>query len=122
MPKERNRAPFDSFGADTKEARLALGYSQKELAEIIGISTRYLANIENSGDLPSLPVFYEIVSICKLPVMRYFHPEAEEGKPNRQRKRVNLKLSVCPDKYLSIVEGTIDAVNKHNKLDEAGEA
>ena len=33
MPKERNRAPFASFGADMKEARQALGYTQKALAE-----------------------------------------------------------------------------------------
>ena len=47
MPKERNRAPFASFGADMKEARQAMGYTQKYLAEEIGIDNRYLTNIEN---------------------------------------------------------------------------
>ena len=117
MPKLRNRAPFESFGADMKEARQALGYTQKALAEEIGIDTRYLANIENSGALPSLPVFYEIVSLCKLPIERYFHPEIEEVRPSRKRERINLKLKVCPDKYLSVVEGQLDALKK---LDEAG--
>jgi len=46
MSKERNRAPFASFGADVKDARQALGYTQKSLAETIGIDPRYLANIE----------------------------------------------------------------------------
>ena len=117
MPKERNRAPFASFSADMKEARQAMGYTQKYLAEEIGIDNRYLTNIENSGSLPSLPIFYEIVKICKLPVDRYFHPELGEAPESRKRKRVTLKLKVCPEKYLSIVEGTLDAVNK---LDEAG--
>jgi transcriptional regulator with XRE-family HTH domain len=67
MPRERNRVPFAGFGADTKEAWKALGFSQKAFAESIGINPRYLTNIENSGALPSLPVFYEIVSLCKLP-------------------------------------------------------
>jgi len=33
MPKERNRVPFASFGADMKEARQLLGYTQKAFAE-----------------------------------------------------------------------------------------
>ncbi|MDR2906478.1 MAG: helix-turn-helix domain-containing protein, partial [Bacteroidales bacterium] len=98
MPKERNRAPFSTFGADMKAARKALGHTQKSLAEAIGIDTRYLANIENSGSLPSLPVFYEIIRLCKLPLERYFYPEAEEGRGSPERERTALKLSVCPDK------------------------
>jgi transcriptional regulator with XRE-family HTH domain len=117
MPRERNRAPFTSFGADTKEARQALGYTQKSLAEAIGIDPRYLANIENSGALPSLPIFYEIVRLCKLPVERYFYPEVAEARDSAERERTTLKLTVCPERYLSIIEGTIDAAIK---LDEAG--
>jgi transcriptional regulator with XRE-family HTH domain len=116
MPIKRNNAPFTSFGADTKEARQALGYTQKSLAEAIGIDPRYLANIENSGALPSLPVFYEIVHLCKLPVERYFHPEAEMTRGSRERERTALKLTVCPERYLLIVEA---AINAAIKLDEA---
>jgi len=122
MPRKRNTAPFESFGADMKEARKALGFSQKTLAEAVGIAPRYLANIENIGALPSLPVFYEIISICKLPVDRYFHPEAEEARPSAERERTTLKLLTCPDKYLSIIEGAIDAAIKLDETDEAGES
>ena len=117
MPRERNRAPFTNFGADIKEARQTLGFTQKALAEAIGIDPRYLANIENSGALPSLPIFYEIVSLCKLPVERYFYPEAAEKGDSRNRERTALKLHICPEKYLSIIEGTLDAAIK---LDEVG--
>ena len=109
MPKERNRTPFESFGTDMKQARKALGFSQKKLAELVNIDPRYLANIENIGALPSLPVFYEIVHICKLPIERYFHPAIEANKPSVERERAQLKLSICPERYLSIVEGAIDA-------------
>ena len=118
MSRERTLLPITSFGADMKEARKALGYTQKALAEAIGIDTRYLANIENSGALPSLPIFYEIVKLCKLPVERYFHPEASAKQDSPQRERTALKLTICPEKYLPIVEGTIDAAIK---LNEAGE-
>jgi transcriptional regulator with XRE-family HTH domain len=112
MSKERNRAPFASFGADMKQARQALGYTQRELSEAIGIDPRYLANIENSGSLPSLPIFYEIVRLCKLPVERYFHPEVETARNSKERERATLKLTVCPEKYLPIVEATIDGAIK----------
>jgi transcriptional regulator with XRE-family HTH domain len=117
MPRERNRVPFASFGADIKEARQALGYTQKAFAEAIGIDTRYLANIENSGALPSLPIFYEIVHLCKLPVERYFFPETEKARGSSERERTALKLHICPEKYLSVIESALDAVIK---LDEAG--
>jgi len=112
MPKERNLVLFASFGADMKEARLALGYTQKLLAEELRIAPRYLANIENSGSVPSLPLFYEIVHLCKLPVERYFYPEAAEAQGSKERERIALKLDICPDEYLPIIEGALDAAIK----------
>jgi len=118
MPRERNRAPFESFGADMKEARKALGLSQRALAEMVGIDPRYLANIENSGSIPSLPIFYEILIICKLPVEPYFYTEAAKTRESENFERVILKLRLCPEKYLPIVEGTIDAALKLNEAED----
>lgn len=115
MSKERNRVPFENFGQDVKEAREILKLSRKSFAETIGISPRYLANIEISGALPSLPIFYEIINICKLPVTQYFFIEPEKQE-SQERERVKLKLSICPEQYLPIVEATIDGAIK---LDEA---
>ena len=81
MAKATEFPSFETLGNDIKEARKALGLSRRALAEQVSIDPRYLANIENSGDLPSVPVLYELVRICKLPVERYFHPEAApEGR------------------------------------------
>ena len=115
MPKERNRAPFEGFGADMKEARNSLGYSQKTLAEMVNIDPRYLANIENSGALPSLPVFFEIITICKLPPEKYFYPELNELKDSRKVTRMITKIRLCPEKYLSVIEGTINEILKLGK-------
>jgi len=119
MSKKRNTAPFESFGADMKEARKALGLSQRVLAEMIGIDPRYLANIENSGSIPSLPIFYEIIKICKLPVEPYFYKLVSSARGNDNLERINIKLRLCPEKYLSIVENTIDAVLRLIESDEA---
>lgn len=47
---------FETFGADVKAARKAKRLSRKTMAEIINVDARYLANIENDGTIPSLPV------------------------------------------------------------------
>lgn len=117
MPKHREQPAFAPFGNDVKEARKALGLSRNQMSELLDIDSRYLANIENSGSLPSLPVFHTIVSVCKLPVERYFYPKPEE-KVSAQRKRVGVKLALCPERFLTIVESTIDGIQKTADTEE----
>ena len=114
MAKVEDCPGFETFGADIKEARKAKNLARKDLAEKVNIDTRYLANIENEGTIPSLPVIIQLVKICGLPMERYFNPEVmrEESK---LRQRVSHKLALCPEKYLPIVEATIDGAIKMNE-------
>ena len=103
---------FESFGADVKAARKARRLSRRALAEIVNIDNRYLANIENEGTIPSLPVIIQLIKACGLPVERYFNPEIMREE-SEQRQRVSHKLKLCPEQYLSIIEGAIDgAIHK----------
>ena len=88
--------------------------SRRVLAEQIHVDPRYLANIELEQTIPSLPVIIQLVKICGLPMERYFNPEVmrEESK---LRQRVSHKLALCPEKYLPIVEATIDGAIKMNE-------
>ena len=74
---------------------------------MIHCDSRYLANIENEGTLPSLPVVIQLIKICGLPVERYFNPELLREE-SVERQRVSHKLQLCPEEYLPIVEGAID--------------
>ena len=56
MAKVEDCPGFETFGADVKAAREARRLARKTLAEMVGIEWRYLANIENQGAIPSLPV------------------------------------------------------------------
>ena len=85
--------------------------TRKVLAEIVGIEWRYLANIENKGTIPSLPVVIQLIKVCGLPVEQYFNPEIIRGD-SEQRQRVSHKLKLCPEQYLPIVEGAIDGALK----------
>ena len=102
---------FETFGADVKAARNAKHLSRKALAEKLNIDWRYLANIENDGIIPSLPIIIQLIRNCGLPVERYFNPEIMREE-SEQRQRVSHKLKLCPEEYLPIIEGAIDGALK----------
>ena len=104
---------FETFGADVKAARIAKHLSRKTLAEIVNIDSRYLANIENEGTIPSLPVIIQLIKECGLPVERYFNPEVMREE-SAQRQRISHKLKLCPEQYLTIIEGALDGALKIN--------
>lgn len=109
---------FETFGADVKAARSAKHLSRKTLAEIVNIDSRYLANIENEGTIPSLPVIIQLIKECGLPVERYFNPEVMREE-SAQRQRISHKLKLCPEQYLTTIEGALDGALKiENSADE----
>lgn len=81
---------FRAFGQAIKEARKAKGISRNQLADRLNIAPRYIASIENSGQHPSLQIFYEIVTFLDVLVDQFF---------SRTRKRTTLRnggsLTVC---------------------------
>jgi len=83
MAKVEDCPGFETFGADVKAAREAKRLARKTLAEMVGIEWRYLANIENQGAIPSLPVMIQLIKVCGL-----------------------------PEEYLPIIEGAIDGALK----------
>lgn len=114
---------FETFGADVKAARKAKRLSRKTMEEIINVDARYLANIENDGTIPSLPVVIQLIKECGLPVERYFNPEIMREE-SAQRQRISHKLKLCPEQYLPIIEGAIDGaiqINNPKKKKETGD-
>lgn len=114
---------FETFGADVKAARKAKRLSRKTMAEIINVDARYLANIENDGTIPSLPVVIQLIKECGLLVERYFNPEIMREE-SAQRQRISHKLKLCPEQYLPIIEGAIDGaiqINNPKKKKETGD-
>ena len=109
---------FETFGEDVKAARIARHLSRKTLAEIVNIDSRYLANIENEGTIPSLPVIIQLIKACGRPVERNFNPEVLREE-SAQRQRISHKLKLCPEQYLTIIEGALDGALKiENSADE----
>ena len=91
---------------------------RRVLAEEVGVSTRYLANIELGLIIPSVPVMLQLIRICHLPVERYFNPDLIQEN-SEVRQRVRHKMQLCPEKYLPIVEATLDGAINLEKAEDA---
>lgn len=98
---------FETFGDDVKAARKQMRLSRQKVAEILDISQVYLSDIENDHRIPSLPVLIQLIKLFGLPTERYFNPVLMEGV-SEQRQRVIHKAKICPEQYLSVVEGALD--------------
>ena len=116
MAKIEDCPGFETFGADVKAARKAKRWARRTLAEMVSIDYRYLANIENNGTIPSVPVVIQLISICGLPSDRYFNPAIIRSE-SELRQRVSHKLTLCPEEYLTIIESAIDgAISKEQAV------
>ncbi len=92
--------------------------TRRVLAEEVGVSNRYLANIELGLIIPSVPVMLQLIRICHLPVERYFNPDLIQEN-SEVRRRVRHKTQLCPEKYLPIVEATLDGAINLEKAEDA---
>lgn len=100
---------FTAFGKAIKEARTKRGESRKNVSDDMDISPRYLANIENKGQQPSLQIFYELVTHYDISVDQYFFPDKSADK-NTMRRQLDTLLDGMSDKGLHIVTETAKAV------------
>ena len=75
----------------------------------MNISPRYLTNIENKGQQPSLQIFYELVTRNNISVDLLFFPGKSVDK-STQRRQLDTLLDGISDKGLRIVTATAKEV------------
>ena len=61
MRKKEDKYDFRAFGLAIKEARKKQGLTREQVGVMIEIDPRYLTNIENKGQHPSLQIFFELI-------------------------------------------------------------
>ncbi len=108
---------FTAFGKAIKAARMAKGESCKKVSDDMNLSPRYLANIENKGQQPSLQIFYELVTRYDISVDQFFFPDRSADKTT-QRRQLDTLLDGMSDKGLHIVTETAKAVAHVEKENE----
>lgn len=100
---------FTAFGQAIKAARTERKESRKDVSDAMNISPRYLTNIENKGQQPSLQIFYELVTRYNISVDQFFFPGNSVDK-STQRRQLDTLLDGISDKGLRIVTATAKEV------------
>jgi len=98
------RYDFKAFGEAIKTARKGRKESRKKVCDEMYLSPRYLANIENKGQHPSLQIFFELMLRYNISVDQFLL-ERPTGK-NTQRRQLDALLDGINDNWLRIVTAT----------------
>ena len=70
-----------SIGSRIKEARMALNYTQSELAEVLEITTGAVANYENEVSIPKPEILYKLMNVLKCDA-NYLYQDMYNSKNN----------------------------------------
>lgn len=92
---------FKAFGAAIKAARTERKESRKKVSDEMYISPRYLANIENKGQHPSLQIFFELILRYNISVDQFLL-DTPAGK-NTRRRQLDALLDGMSDRGIRIV-------------------
>lgn len=109
MRDKVNKFDFRPIGNAIKEARIKQELTRKQVGEMIKIAPRYLINIENKGQHPSVQVLYELVNLLDISIDGLFLKELTDGKSNK-RKQIERQLGYLNDNELAIVNKVIQAI------------
>ena len=118
MRKKEDKYDFRAFGLAIKSARKKQNLTREQVGAIIEIDPRYLTNIENKGQHPSLQVFYDLVSLLNISVDEFFLPASDLDKSTR-RRQLEKQLDNLSDKDLIIMESVADGIIKSKEVEES---
>ena len=117
MRKKEDKYDFKAFGLAIKEARKKRGLTREQVGALIEIDPRYLANIENKGQHPSLQVFYDLVSLLNVSVDEFFLPAADLVKSTR-RRHIEKQMDSFTDKELILMEALAKGITDSKEIDD----
>lgn len=115
MRKKQKHLDLREFGQAVKTARKSKGWTQEKLATLAECSTRYIMDIENQGQHPSLDTLYLLVTNLGMSVDRYFYCEQSNSE---KWDDVNVLLNSLTEGELLVIEGTANGLKKMRKQQE----
>ena len=117
MRKKEDKYDFRAFGLAIKEARKKQGVTREQVGAMIEIDPRYLTNIENKGQHPSLQVLYDLVSLLNVSVDEFFLSSDSLAKSSR-RRQLESKIDNFTDADLVIMESVADGIVKYKEMED----
>lgn len=80
-----------ALGKSVRRARIALGLTQAQVAERIGVDQRTIINIENNRGNPKLEVLFPLVRLLEIDPFEIFYPELEQTEDSAHRIQIMFK-------------------------------
>ena len=117
MRKKEDKYDFRAFGLAIKEARKKQGLTREQVGAMIEIDPRYLTNIENKGQHPSLQVLYDLVSLLNVSVDEFFLSSDSLAKSSI-RRQLESKIDNFTDADLVIMESVADGIVKYKEMED----
>jgi DNA-binding XRE family transcriptional regulator len=99
---------LDYMGPMLKDARLKVKLTQDEVAERVGITTRYLMAIENEGKCPALDVWFRLIHALHISADGIVYPRDAAEKETDEQLLCMIRLLNSRDK--KIVQASIQAM------------
>lgn len=116
MPKraKKEKRPIEKidfmpYGAAIKAGRKKQNESRNKAGSDMFLSPRYLANIENKGQHPSLQVFLELVSRYHISVDQILYGN-EAADKSTERRQFEMLLDELTDAEIKILTATAQAI------------
>ncbi len=105
--------PFDftPIGEAIKKAREAQGLTREELAFKVDKSVRHITSIENEGQLPSVDLLFQLVTMFDISLDQYVFP-AKAPATSSRRRSVDSLLDSLDDRELAVIESTARSLCK----------
>ena len=116
MRKKEDKYDFKAFGLAIKEARKKRGLTREQVGALIEIDPRYLTNIENKGQHPSLQIFFELIQRYHISVDQFLLETPPEK--NTQRRQLDALLDGMSDTGIRIVTATAKEISEVEKEGE----
>ena len=117
MRKKEDKYDFRALGLAIKEARKKQGLTREQVGAMIEIDPRYLTNIENKGQHPSLQVLYDLVSLLNVSVDEFFLSSDSLAKSSR-RRQLESKIDNFTDADLVIMESVANGIVKYKEMED----
>ncbi len=101
------------MGFRLKQARNNQKLTYEELSEISGVSSRYIKEIENHGNVPSIEKLGQLIQALHISADPFFYPDAPADSLDYQRLLVY--LSQCTGEQITTILAIVEAYLRTSK-------
>ena len=92
---------FTYMGPMIKAARTEANLTQDELAEQLGVTTRYIMAIENEGKCPALDLWFRLIRVLHTSADAIVYPEDNVSKSEGDQLLLMIRMLDSRDKEIS---------------------